>query len=388
MTNSYSWGAKWIIPIDQPPIENGCLTVVDGVITSLEPNRQNDATEDLGDVALIPLFVNAHTHLEFSGLNRPLGEPGMRITDWILQVIEYRSEQTVEQKNAAIADGLKESLVCGTTGIGEIATHPWFQELALTDDILIRCFIERLGSATVVSTQIQEAKRWLNHHTAHDVWYPGVSPHAPYSVSDELFHGLLDWAVTESLPTAMHLAESREELQFMETGEGPFRDLLEALNVPLPAHTQRRPLDYLNKLSRVPKPLVVHGNYLNGKELDFIAEHANFNVIFCPRTHAYFEHAPYPLEDLLRRNIDVAIGTDSRASNPDLNMLAELQEVHRCFPDIAPEKILEMGTLAGARALQFEHQMGSLTPGKRGEFLTIPLESTMTPMESILSIEF
>ncbi len=388
MTNSYSWGAKWIIPIDQPPIENGCLTVVDGVIASLEPNRQSDATEDLGEVALIPLFVNAHTHLEFSGLSEPLGEPGMLITDWILQVIKYRSEQTAEQKNAAVADGLKESLVCGTTGIGEIATHAWFQELALTDDILVRCFVERLGSSEIASAQIEEAKNWLANHAVNDVWYPGVSPHAPYSVSDELFQGLIDWAIAESLPTAMHLAESREELQFMETGKGAFRDLLETLNVPLPTYTKRRPLDYLKKLSLAPKPLVIHGNYLNVAELDFIGQHPHFNVVFCPRTHAYFEHEPYPLKDLLRRDIDVAIGTDSRASNPDLNMLAELQEVHRRFPDIAPEKILEMGTLAGARALQFENQMGTLTPGKRGEFLTIPLEPTMTPLESILNIEF
>lgn len=389
MTNHYSWGARWILPIDQPPIENGLLTVVDGRIESIKPGKRNQATEDLGEAALMPLFVNAHTHLEFSSLPKPLGQPGMVITDWIREVIKWRSEQTPAEKNQAIAMGLKESLVCGSTGIGEIATTPWFNELALSEDILVRCFVERLGTNPDTSiSQITEAKNWLQDVDPESFWMPGLSPHAPYSICDELFRDCMAWAEEDDLPVAMHLAESRAELEFIETGKGPFRQLFESLGIPAPTQNRKTLIDYLQTLSRAKHALIVHGNYLSTPEFDFIAECSNLSVVFCPRTHAYFKHDPYPLIQMLDRNIDVAVGTDSRASNPDLNVLYELQEIRRQFPNIPATKILEMGTLAGARALQLDSEIGTLSPGRRGEFLTIPLEPTSEPEEAILNFEF
>ena len=389
MTNHYSWGARWIIPIDQPPIENGLLTVVDGRIESIKPGKRNEAKEDLGDAALMPLFVNAHTHLEFSSLSQPLGQPGMVITDWILEVIKWRSEQTPAQKNQAIAMGLKESLVCGSTGLGEIATTPWFNELALSEDILVRCFVERLGSnPDTAMSQIAEAKGWLQDANENLSWRPGLSPHAPYSTCDALFRNCMTWAEQDDLPVAMHLAESREELQFMKTGQGPFQQLFEKLGVPISPPAKKKPLDYLKALSKAQQALIVHGNYLTTPDLEFIAEHPNLSVVFCPRTHAFFNHDPYPITQMLERNINVAVGTDSRASNPDLNLLHELQVIRRRFPNISATKILEMGTLAGARALKLDLEIGTLSPGRRGEFLTIPLESTTEPAEAILNFDF
>ncbi len=125
----------------------------------------------------------------------------------------------------------------------------------------------------------------------------------------------------------MHLAESPEELRLLSHGDGPFRDLLADRSMwdesAIPAGT--RPLDYLRMLAAAPKALVVHGNYLSAEELQFLATHAaSMSLVYCPRTHGFFEHSPYPLRQALDLGVRVAIGTDSRASNPDLSLLAEL----------------------------------------------------------------
>jgi cytosine/adenosine deaminase-related metal-dependent hydrolase len=188
----------------------------------------------------------------------------------------------------------------------------------------------------------------------------------------------------------MHVAESREELQLLATGDGPFRELLEALGawdreaIPLGS----RPLDYLQVLALAPRALVIHGNYLDLAERAFIAERAaRMSVIYCPRTHSYFAHERYPLAEMLAAGIRVAIGTDSRASTPDLNLLAELQHVAAKHPGLRPAEILVLGTLAGAQALGQDHEVGSLTAGKLANLAIVPIGSTNAadPHELVLN---
>lgn len=97
------------------------------------------------------------------------------------------------------------------------------------------------------------------------------------------------------------------------------------------------------------------------------------SVVYCPRTHAWFEHDPYPLETMLEQGVNVALGTDSRASSPDLNPLEEMRALARCHPSVPRAKILEMGTLAGARALGVEEDFGTLEAGKVARFAVVEL---------------
>ena len=127
----------------------------------------------------------------------------------------------------------------------------------------------------------------------------GISPHAPYTVHPGLLKRLVALAVEKKLPVAMHLAESREELELLATGTGPFRDLLvdrsmwDTEAIPLGS----TPLDYLRTLAEAPRALVIHGNNLSDEEIGFLAAHRErMSVVYCPRTHAYFGHDPYPLE--------------------------------------------------------------------------------------------
>ena len=128
-------------------------------------------------------------------------------------------------------------------------------------------------------------------------------------------------------------------------------------------------------LVRLPQALVIHGNYLDVEEREFLAGKQNFTVVYCPRTHAHFRHEPHPWLDLRKRGVRVALGTDSRASNPDLSLWNELLFLRERFPQVAPGELLELGTRAGAEALGLESKIGTLAVGKSADVAVIELAS-------------
>jgi cytosine/adenosine deaminase-related metal-dependent hydrolase len=204
----------------------------------------------------------------------------------------------------------------------------------------------------------------------------GISPHAPYTVSQSLVKDLVSLACKHHLPMAMHLAESRDELELLKNGTGPFKALLEERSMwdseAIPRAS--RPLDYLQILAAAPRTLVVHGNYLDEEELGFVAhKRERMSLVYCPRTHAYFGHSSYPLHHALSRGVRVALGTDSRASNPDLSLLSEMRHVFRTHPEIDPNTVLHMGTLAGAEALGGENFIGTITADKTANLIAVPI---------------
>ena len=384
--------ARWVLPIVAPPIEGGYIAIVDGVIAEVGANDPNRGpVADLGEVILLPGLVNAHTHLEFSGLTKPLGAPAMILPSWIRTVIADRGRGD-RNAAAAIAAGLTESAAAGVTTIGEIATSPVpFYQVDGSPRTLL--FQEAIGfSAGRVDSVASEMKRRVDA-ASHAV---GISPHAPYTVNPQLLERLVDLAIDRQLPIAMHLAESREELELLRDGSGPFQELLAERSMWDDAAIPRgsRPLDYLRQLARAPRSLAIHGNYFDAEEIAFAAAHRErMTVVYCPRTHAYFEHEHYPLAAMLDAGVRVALGTDSRASNPDLNLLSEVQFVASRFPQIDPATLLRMATLDAAEALGFGDVVGSLTPGKRAEIKLVtcdgdprnPYSALLTPNARLTS---
>ncbi len=163
----------------------------------------------------------------------------------------------------------------------------------------------------------------------------------------------------------------------MTSGNGPFRDMLQRLGLWDPAMIPRgtRPLDYLRRMAADQgQALIIHGNYLVDDEIEFMARHRRtMSVVYCPRTHAYFGHARHPLPRLLASGANVALGTDSRASNPDLNLLEEMRCVRRQFDELSSATVLELGTLRGAEALGQASSFGSLETGKFANLAVVPL---------------
>ena len=370
---SCAWRARWVVPVVGEPIEHGVVTVRGGRIAHV--GRTSDsAIEDLGDVVLLPGLINAHTHLEFSDLTQPLGQPGQVFPRWISDVIQWRRGRTADPRRA-VEQGLDQSTRCGVAAIGEIATGvTWDQTFSPALDTTVFYEAICLQSARVAEV-LGGVDAFLDQRSSSATWRAGLSPHAPYTVHPELLAALVTRACARQLPLAMHLAESREELELLAHGTGPFRELLDSVGIVWPRvelSSFRRPLDYLRVLAQTPRTLVIHGNYLADDEIAFLAtQRERLTVVYCPRTHAYFGHDRYPLAKLLDHGVSMAIGTDGRGSNPDLSVLGELRHVAEAHPEVSPRRILELGTIDGARALDCGAELGSIEVGKRARFCTV-----------------
>jgi aminodeoxyfutalosine deaminase len=375
--------ARYVFPVAGPPLAGGCVTIRSERIVAVEARPPQTAI-DLGSVAILPGLVNTHTHLEFSDCGAPLGRAGMPLPEWIRLVIAARGSEQ-RDPGLAIARGLAESLGAGTTTLGEIATSGWTEETLKVAPLDLTAFYEVIGlRAERVSDRLGDAEQFVALAMRASGWRGGISPHAAYSVHPELVVGLIRLTTAHRLPVAMHLAESREELDLLANGRGPIRAMLEELgawdSAAIPHGT--RPLEYLQLLAEAPRSLVIHGNYLAADELEFVAMHSErMSVVYCPRTHAYFGHERYPLEKLLALGASVALGTDSRASNPDLSLLAEMRYVMRQFPTIPPDVVLRLGTLAGAKALGRETDTGTLEAGKFANLAIVAI-SPHTPRDA------
>ncbi len=357
--------ARYVFPVDQPPIENGLLTIDGEWILEVGHYHGEADTIDLGDVAIIPGLVNAHTHLEFSDLEQPLGEPGMSLPWWIRAVIDHRSRAPCGDDPRAT--GAQESVRFGVTTIGNIETQwsiiPWA-------DVSISAYFELRALRQAEVEACAEQARQLGRSK-----FAGLSPHAPYTVHQKLLEIAIDIAQTEGRQLAMHLAESREELQLLQSSQGPFRDLLEERGwwEPGAIRLGARPLEYIEDLSKVSRSIVIHGNYLDEEEIRCLAAYRKrMSLVYCPRTHAYFRHERYPLADMLDVGVRVALGTDSRASNPDLDLLKEMRYVidHH---GLSPSDALKMGTLEGARALGHLNRRGTIATEKFADLAIVQL---------------
>ena len=343
---------QWVFPSDGPPIKNGVLTIRDNVIVSISEDLASadglsPTVRDLGNVAILPTLVNGHAHLEFSDLTEPVAVGPRGMADWIRSVIHNRSTRGASAD--PIARGLQESIAAGVGYIGEIATTP--SPSATMDEFTIQGtrFLELIEPRrTGLSDRINTARAFLSGATSVN-WANGLSPHAPYTTTLKLVEASVDLANEFNVPVAMHLAETKEELQLLRDHSGPLRQLLDERTLfdgtAFPVGT--RPLDYLKRLSKANRSFIIHGNYLDTEELQFIAKHRQrMTLVYCPRTHDHFGHDNYPLNEAFDLGISISFGTDSRASNPDLSVFNEAKRAFRKHTEVSPSRLFGMITNA------------------------------------------
>lgn len=331
---------------------------------------------DLGDVAVLPGLVNAHTHLEFSDLESPLGTRGMSLADWIGQVVRSRHDRSSEQRQGACQMGIVESKRAGVRLIGEISTPPLdYPSIDAGSPVLI-CFAEVLGLAADRSVERMSAAEL---HVGKDPTR-GWSPHAPYSTARDMIERSVARASEEARPVAMHVAESPDERTLLESATGPLADALRSMGVwennrfPWPGDPL---IDLIDLLSTPPRALLIHGNDLQAAEIERIARYRSITVVYCPRTHDFFGYDEHPVAALLRAGIRVALGTDSRASNPDLNLWREVQYLLRHRQDLRPEQVLRMATRDGADSLG-RGELGRIEPAASAALGVVSTASSST----------
>ncbi len=379
--------ARVVYPVAAPPIEGGVVVLQNGRIAEVGRRVPPGVTEhDLGNVALLPGLVNAHCHLEFSSRKTRLGKQGIALHQWVRLVIGQR--QTAARVGKAITQGLSDSVAAGTTTVADICrvVSPAYTASGILPRLVllqeaIGYSQARAASATAGVEQNLAELADLAADADPSRISLGVSPHAPYTASPALVRELVSVAVERGAPVALHLAESEEELELINAGSGPFQQLLEERGMWDPWAIQRgaSPMDYLRILTKAPRALVVHGNYLDDASLAMMGRHAGaMSLVYCPRTHAYFDHPPYPLSQAISMGVRVCLGTDGLGSNPDLSLLSEMREVAARHPQLGPESVLRMGTLSGAEALGLERVSGCIRTGMPADLVAVPLPSGAT----------
>jgi aminodeoxyfutalosine deaminase len=368
--------ARYVFPVTGDPLPDGTVTIREGTVLAVGAGPAEGEVRDLGNVAILPGLVNSHTHLEFSDLAQPLGRPGMGFVDWIEEVIAHRRRRT-EPAWRAVAKGLDECLRMGTTAVGEIAQPGWSVQPFLEAGLDATVFLELIAlTADRVQDSLTSAEEHIEAGSRTAAWRAGISPHSPYTTDVSLIQRVVLLSSRNRVPIAFHLAESKEEIEHAASQSGPLWEFLtrrvgpscaERLGV-APAR------DWVSALSPAHRVLVIHGNYLDDEAIADLANGSDhIAVVYCPRTHDYFGHDPYPLEKMLRAGVTVALGTDSRASSPDLSVLAEMRLAARRHPSVLRSTILRMGTHAGAMALGRAAEIGSLGPGQQADLAIVRL---------------
>ncbi|MBL8858240.1 MAG: amidohydrolase family protein [Planctomycetes bacterium] len=314
---------------------------------------------DLGDCLLAPAFVNAHAHLELSGLEGRVAR-GRSFADWIRALIAARGARTPEQMVQDARVGAERLLATGTTLVGDIDSTGAITTAARGLPLVVRRFREALdaGDGTRVRAVM---KRLAAPRVRRARFHEGLSPHAPYTISARLWHELGSFARARRAHVAIHLAETRAEIDWLSAGRGPLARILK--HAPMESG--------LTSIARAgllgPRTLLVHANHVTREERAQIAA-SGAAVVHCPGTHRFFARESFAAREWLAAGVPLALGTDSLASNEDLDMGRELALFAASQADLAPEEAFACATRHGAAALGCPGITGEIAPGSSADF--------------------
>jgi 5-methylthioadenosine/S-adenosylhomocysteine deaminase len=337
------------------------------------PHPQGTPAFRYHDGVLLPGFVNAHTHLELTGLRGSVPDPDF--SQWIQHIRRAKDETPPQSYLAWAREGVRETWRHGTTAVADTGTSGAVARALTELGGAGIAYHEAIHPDPARAEATMAAARDLVARLRRDAGprvVIGVSPHAPYTVSRTLYAQVVSYARAEGLPLAGHLAESAAETALVRDAAGPFAELWRRRGIPLdpPAASPVRLLADLGVLG--PDFLAIHAVQTDTADVEILAA-ANVAVVVCPRSNARHGHGSAPLGRYLERGLRVALGTDSVASVDSLDLLAEAREA-RVLAGLSAEAAIRLLTLDGARALGLEAEIGSLEPGKWADLAVIRLD--------------
>jgi cytosine/adenosine deaminase-related metal-dependent hydrolase len=365
--------ADWVLPVDGAPIEHGAVAIEDGRIAAVGTQDELGEGEHFPEAVILPGFVNAHSHLEYA-VYAGFGD-GLSFAPWLVMHIERKRRIALPEMEAIARLGAAQCLASGITTVGDAsfsgAAATACAELGLRATVYLEVFGE--------DTEELETRFGPAHERLRETWSelvrPGISPHAPYTCSPELYAA----CASLGLPVATHLSESADEDRWLRTGTGEWEAFKNDLPAP-PGTTGIRLLGEHGLLDE--SVLAAHCVTVDEEEIELLARH-DVAVAHCPRSNAFLGCGVAPLSDLLAAGLRVGLGTDSPASTPSFDMFDELRACLSAARARAgrPEafsavQALELATLGSARALGLEAEVGSLTPGKQADLTVVSLAGT------------
>jgi 5-methylthioadenosine/S-adenosylhomocysteine deaminase len=366
--------ADWVVPVEGPPISDGAVAIADdGTIAAVGPRDALGSDTHYAEAVILPGFVNAHTHLEYE-VYAGFGD-GLRFAEWIALHVQRKQRIDLAQMEASARLGVLNCLRSGITTVGDCS----FSGAAATAcaDLGLRgtIYLEVFGANDDPIRDRFEPMRELVAPSLSDEVRLGISPHAPYTCTIELYRACAELG----LPVATHLAESGDETEFLRTGGGGWTSFADLLVPPL-GTTGIRALAEAGLLDS--GVVAAHCVKADEEEIALLAEH-DVAVAHCPRSNGVLGCGVAPLAELRDAGIRVCIATDSPASTPSFDMFDEMRtaiigaRAREGRPDaLMAADALELATLGGARALGLDASVGSLVPGKQADLTVLSLADT------------
>ena len=366
--------ADWVVPVEGPPIRDGAVAIDEhGLIAAVGRREEIGEGTHYPEAVILPGFVNAHTHLEYE-VYAGFGD-GLGFADWIGLHVQRKQRIDLGDVEAIARLGAFNCLRSGITTVGDCS----FSGAAATAcaDLGLRgtIYLEVFGSSDEPIRERFEPMRERLADVPSDTVRIGISPHAPYTCTIDLYRACAQLG----LPVATHLAESKAETEFLRTGTGSWESFAEML-VPPPGTTGIRALAEADLLDS--NVIAAHCVEADEEEIALLAEH-DVAVAHCPRSNGMLGCGVAPLAALREAGIRVCIATDSPASTPSFDMFDEMRaaivgaRAREGRPDaLTARDALELATLGGARALGLDGTLGSLVPGKQADLTVLSLADT------------
>ncbi|MHB0963648.1 MAG: amidohydrolase family protein [Gemmatimonadaceae bacterium] len=386
--------ARWVLPIAGSPIDDGTVVVEDDCIAWVGPRELapvGGTDDDLGHAVLLPGLVNAHTHLELTVMRGFLED--LAFFDWVRLLARARrhaldTAALLDSARLGVAEGLRAGITTFADTGDSAAAFDALRELGARGIAYREVFGPDPAQVEASMAGLRASVDAMRAHETPLVRV-GVSPHAPYSVSDALFEAVAVYAADERLPMAVHIAEGEDESMLVERAQGPFADFLRSRGIDVEPRA-RSPITLLERCGVLAvRPLLIHAVRADAPDIATMARH-RCPVAHCPASNAKLAHGIAPLLELLEAGLDVGLGSDSMASNNRMDIvgegrLASLQQRLRTKrADVLPAaQVLELATRGGARALGLGDAVGVLKEGYQADLAAFDLHGLAGPVHDI-----
>lgn len=377
------------------PIDDGAVRIRGSEIVEVGRYRDIRAVNageeiaDLGEQVLLPGLINAHCHLDYT-LFRGVIAPQRTFTRWIQQINLLKRSFDNEAILKSIAEGFVELRNSGVTTVLNVEAFPEMMWRIPTPSIRTWWFYEMIDIRHREATEdvVAGALLFLENELRGIGGY-GLSPHAPYTASEELYRLANACAEKFGLPVTTHVAESLEEDAMFRSGDGPMAEFLRSLGRPMHDCNGHSSFGNMARRGLIGQNwILVHLNELDVDDFALIAHDErlrNLNVVHCPQSHRFFSHRPFQSERLRSLGVNISLGTDSLASGAILSMFGEMRSFHREEPTLSPEQVLEMATVNPARAIGMAGRLGEIRPGALADLIALPFSGSMKSVyETIL----
>ena len=381
--------ARVVVTMDGPPIDNGAVVVstdriIDvGKFPDIKKKHSADEVVDLGERGLLPGLINAHCHLDYTCLRGKI-PPQKSFSDWIRAINAEKSKLSSKDYVRSINEGFAEAKRFGTTTMANLTAFPdlvsqieppirtwWLAELI---DVRDPARASELVDFAV--EQLKSQKHW------------GLSPHAPFTASAELYRCCEEVARHNNVLLSTHLAESSEELSMFQDASGPLYEFLKEIGREMTDCGKGTAVERFLMIGGTVPYLLVHLNELEGGDFGRLEKLADrSSIVHCPRSHQYFKYSPFEFQKMHGLGFNICLGTDSLASNDSLSLFAEMRTFQKEFPGVAPGEILKLVTVNPARALKQQQDLGKIRQGFFADLIAIPIAKSTSIFEDVIAFD-